>query len=160
MSYINFYTYKLRNEQLDALYIRNLIVFLLLLSSDGRRIRISGDYTADQLTKQRTNGVVTAGVEGIYSIVERAVTRAHSTMSLYNLHKAVDDNAAASGHWHCSIYTFNWVAMGWAGNEDRGGVSTATTTSLSPAIVAGRNMLRRRCYGPETSRCAIIYLGE
>jgi hypothetical protein len=151
MSYINFYTYKLRNEQLDALYIRNLIVFLLLLSSDGRRIRISGDYTADQLTKQRTNGVVTAGVEGIYSIVERAVTRAHSTMSLYNLHKAVDDNAAASGHRHCSIYTFNWVAMGWAGNEDRGGVSTAATTSLSPAIVAGRNMLRRRCYGPETS---------
>jgi hypothetical protein len=102
------------------------------------------------------HGVVTAGVEGTYSTVERAVTRAHSTMSLYNLHEAVDDNAAASGHRHCSIYTFNWVAMGWAGNEDRGGVSTATTTSLSLAIVAGRNMLRRRCYGPETSRYELI----
>jgi|HubBroStandDraft_3_1064219.scaffolds.fasta_scaffold1523939_1 hypothetical protein len=51
MSYINFYTYKLKDEQLDALYIRNLIVFLLLLSSDGRHIRISGDYTADAVDK-------------------------------------------------------------------------------------------------------------
>jgi hypothetical protein len=41
---------------------------------------------------------------------------------------------------------------GGAGNEDRGGISTATTTPLPSAIVAGRNMLRRRCYGPETSR--------
>jgi hypothetical protein len=52
------------------------------------------------------------------------------------------------------------LVMEWAGNADRGGISTATTTSLSSAIAAGRNMLRRRCYGPETSRCAIIYLGE
>jgi hypothetical protein len=50
------------------------------------------------------------------------------------------------------------LAMEGAGDEDRGGLSTATTTSLSSAIVAGRNMLRRRCYGPETSRQANILI--
>jgi hypothetical protein len=55
--------------------------------------------------------------------VERAVTRAHSTVSLYDLYEAVDDDAAVSGHRHCSIYT--WAAMGWAGNGDGGVVSTS-----------------------------------
>lgn len=50
MSYADFYTYRLKDEQLDAL--RNLVVVLLLPSSDGRRIQISG--------------VVTAGVDGTY----------------------------------------------------------------------------------------------
>jgi hypothetical protein len=42
--------------------------------------------------------------------VERAVTRARSTVSLYDLYEAVDDDAAVSGHRYCSIYT--WVVLG------------------------------------------------
>jgi hypothetical protein len=86
-------------------------------------------------------------VDGIYGVVERAVRRAHSTVSLYDFYEAIDDDAAVSGHWHCSIYTYNWVAVGWAGNGDGGGVSTATTTSLSSALVVGCN----KCYSADVT---------
>jgi hypothetical protein len=96
----------------------------------------------------QTSGVVTAGVDGTYSAVERAVTRAHSTVSLYDVYEAIDDDAAVFGHRHCSIYTYNWIAVGWAGNGDGGGVSKATTTSLSLAIVAGRNNVTAQMLWP------------
>ena len=151
MSYINFYTYRLKMSNSTLYAFETSSSSSYFLPPSAGKFKLAVTILLTPLTKQRTSGVVTAGVEGAYSTVERAVMCAHLTISLYNLHEAVHDDAAAPGHRHCSIYTFNWVAMGWAGNEDRGGVSTVTTTSLSPAIVAGRNMLRRRCYGPETS---------
>ena len=92
MSYINFYTYRLKDEQLDALYIRNLVVLLFLPPTAGT-FESAVTTPLTPLTKQRTSGVVTAGVGG-YITVERAVMRAHLTTSLCNLHEAVDDDAA------------------------------------------------------------------
>jgi hypothetical protein len=79
--------------------------------------------------------------------VERVVTNAHSTVSLYDLDEAIDDDTAVSSHQYCGIYN---IQLG--GNGDGSGVSTsATTSSRALAIVVDRNILRRRCYGPETS---------
>jgi hypothetical protein len=52
-------------------------------TSEGRRTRISGDYTAGATNKQRANSAVAVWWEWNTGTVERAVTRADSTVAIH-----------------------------------------------------------------------------
>jgi hypothetical protein len=134
VSYADFYTYRLKDEQLDAL--QNLLLLLLLPSSDGRRIRISS--------------VVTAGVDGIYWRSRKSGdARSFDCKPLRPLRscrrRCCSVRSPALQYIHLGGNGLGWQ-WGW-----RRGIYISTTSSRASAIVVDRNILRRRCYGPETS---------